>query len=36
VAWQRVMPLVGALALDRAEIERDAIARQLRAHNWRE
>ena len=35
-AWQRVTPLVGALALDPASIERDALARQMRAHNWRD
>lgn len=34
--WQRVAPLVGSLALDPARIERDALARQIRAHNWRE
>ena len=34
-AWDRVVPMVGSLALDRAAIDRDALARQLRAHNWR-
>lgn len=35
-AWRRVAPMVGALTLDAAAIERDAIAGQMRAHNWRE
>lgn len=35
-AWGRIAPLVGSLRLDRAAVERDALARQLRAHNWRE
>ena len=34
-AWQAVAPLVGSLALDRARSGRDALARQMRAHNWR-
>jgi len=32
---QRIAPFVGALALDRAAIERDALARQIRRRNWR-
>lgn len=35
-AWRRAAALVGTLALDGAAIERDAIAAQMRAHNWRE
>ena len=35
-AWRRVTPMVGSLSLDAAAIERDALARQVRAHNWRE
>ncbi|MGH7718352.1 MAG: ribbon-helix-helix protein, CopG family [Gemmatimonadaceae bacterium] len=35
-AWRRVAPLVGSIALDAAAIERDALAGQVRAHNWRE
>jgi hypothetical protein len=34
-AWQRVESMVGSLSLDRAAQRRDALARQLRAHNWR-
>jgi hypothetical protein len=33
--WARVAPLVGSVSLDRAAAERDALARQIRAHNWR-
>jgi predicted transcriptional regulator len=32
---QRIAPFVGAVTLDRAAIERDAIARQIRRRNWR-
>lgn len=35
-AWQRVAPMVGSLSLDAAAVQRDALAAQLRAHNWRE
>ena len=35
-AWLRVAPMVGSLSLDASAIERDALARQVRAHNWRE
>jgi hypothetical protein len=35
-AWQKAAPLVGSLALDASAVERDAIAAQVRAHNWRE
>lgn len=34
-AWDRVSHLVGSVSLDHAALERDALARQLRAHNWR-
>ena len=34
-AWARVQPLVGSLALDPAAVERDELARRIRAHNWR-
>jgi len=33
--WSRVAPLVGSVALDPGSAERDALARRLRAHNWR-
>jgi hypothetical protein len=32
---QRIAPFIGAATLDPAAIERDAIARQIRQHNWR-
>jgi predicted transcriptional regulator len=32
---QRIAAFVGALALDRAALERDALARQIRRRNWR-
>jgi len=35
VAWHRVAPMVGSVELDAAQIERDALARQIKAHNWR-
>ena len=35
-AWSRVAPLVGSLSIDSAAVERDALAAQLRRHNWRE
>jgi hypothetical protein len=35
-AWQRVGEMVGSLTLDPAAIERDALAQQLRVHNWRD
>ena len=35
-AWSRVEALVGAASLDPAAIERDTLASQLSAHNWRE
>ncbi len=31
----RIAPFVGAVTLDRAAIDRDAIARQIRRRNWR-
>lgn len=34
--WERVAPLVGSIALDSAAASHDALAAQLRAHNWRE
>jgi Ribbon-helix-helix protein, copG family len=34
--WERVASYVGSVSLDRAASERDALAAQLRAHNWRE
>lgn len=33
---QRIAPYVGAVTLDPAAIERDALARQIRRHNWRD
>ena len=35
MAWERVAPLVGSIALDRTALKRDPIAAQIRAHNWR-
>ena len=35
-AWRRVAPMIGSVTLDAREIERDALARQIKAHNWRE
>jgi predicted transcriptional regulator len=35
-AWERVAPLVGSLALDRAAVEADRLARRIRRHNWRQ
>ena len=35
-ARQRIAPFVGAVTLDRAAVERDALARRIRRHNWRE
>lgn len=34
--WRRIAPMVGSLALDPTDVERDGLASQLRAHNWRE
>ena len=34
--WHRVAPLIGSLALDAEALEHDALAAQLKAHNWRE
>jgi metal-responsive CopG/Arc/MetJ family transcriptional regulator len=34
--WTRVQGKVGTVSLDQAVIERDALAAQVRAHNWRE
>ncbi len=33
---QRIAPFLGAVTLDRAAIERDALAQRIRQHNWRE
>lgn len=33
---ERIASYVGAVSLDRASGERDALVQQLRAHNWRE
>ena len=35
-AWQRIAPFVGSVQLDSAAAERDALIKQIRAHNWRE
>jgi hypothetical protein len=32
---ERIGSYVGAVSLDHAALERDALTRQLRAHNWR-
>lgn len=34
--WARVQPLIGSLTVDTAAVERDALAAQIRRHNWRE
>ena len=34
--WARVAPMAGTLHLDPQAVERDEMARQVRAHNWRE
>src|SRR5688572_15100617 len=34
--WSRIAPLIGSLAIDPADVERDALAAQMRRHNWRE
>ena len=33
---ERLAPYIGAVALDAPALERDELARRLRAHNWRE
>lgn len=35
-AWRELAPLVGAVRLDPAAAEQDALARRIRSHNWRE
>ncbi len=32
---ERLAPYVGVLSVDRADVERDELARTIRAHNWR-
>ena len=34
--WERAAAYVGSVSLDRGSTTRDALAAQLRAHNWRE
>ena len=34
--WDRVRHMVGSLPLDARAIERDALTRQIRDHNWRD
>lgn len=34
--WARLAPLVGSIAIDSDAAERDALAAQIRRHNWRE
>ena len=34
--WDRVRHMVGSLPLDSRAIERDALTRQIRDHNWRD
>jgi Arc/MetJ-type ribon-helix-helix transcriptional regulator len=34
--WARLQPLIGSLPIDSAAVERDALASQMRRHNWRE
>ena len=33
---ERLAPYAGALQVDRTAVERDELARTIRAHNWRE
>ena len=33
---ERLAPYIGVLTVDRAKVERDDLARTIRAHNWRE
>jgi len=35
-AWHRVAPMIGSVRLDTGKLERDMLARQIKAHNWRE
>lgn len=35
-AWDRVSHMIGTTPLDARAIERDALTRQIRNHNWRE
>ena len=34
--WARLAPLVGSISIDSDAAERDALAAQIRRHNWRE
>ncbi|HEX3868453.1 MAG TPA: hypothetical protein VHV78_16935 [Gemmatimonadaceae bacterium] len=34
-AWGKVESLVGSLSLDPRSLQRDALSRAVRAHNWR-
>lgn len=34
--WSRIAPLIGSLSIDPEDVERDALAAQIRRHNWRE
>ncbi len=34
--WARLSPLVGSISIDPESAERDALAAQIRRHNWRE
>ncbi len=33
--WERAVPFVGSLAIDRAAVEAAEIANRIRRHNWR-
>lgn len=35
-AWERITPFIGAVRLDPAAVEQDALVRQIRDHNWRQ
>ena len=35
-AWARVASMAGSLTLDHAGAKRDALARRIRAHDWRD
>ncbi|HEX9581649.1 MAG TPA: CopG family transcriptional regulator [Gemmatimonadales bacterium] len=35
-ARARITPFLGVVALDRSGLEREALARRIREHNWRE
>jgi Arc/MetJ-type ribon-helix-helix transcriptional regulator len=34
--WARLTPLIGSLSIGSDAVERDALASQIKRHNWRE